>query len=132
MKCASCDFESDSPSSVWGHAGAKHVRVPKPIKHGTIAGYQMELRRGEQTCYACRRAWRLYYQRKYGVGSLAARKARKVRARKKDGGRSVLRAIRLRAYKKRYGTCMSGWKWAHNIRDARQRRREREANRGDV
>lgn len=32
------------------------TRPGKPIQHGTTAGYEMERKRGLETCYACREA----------------------------------------------------------------------------
>lgn len=107
VKCASCEFESDNASAVYGHAGAKHARPLRPIRHGTTAGYQAELRRGLTPCRACRRAWRMYYQRRNGTGSMAGRRLRKMRALKKDGGRSTLRAIRVAARRRRMGAVVT-------------------------
>lgn len=58
--CPQCDY-AGTERQVHGHIGAKHVRKLKPIKHGTVAGYKAEKRRGLTTCPACKTAWRRYY-----------------------------------------------------------------------
>lgn len=117
MKCASCDFESDNASAVYGHAGSKHAKPLKPIRNGTTAGYQAELRRGITPCRTCRKAWRIYYQRKRGIGSMAGRRLRRMRALKRDGGRSILRAYKVAARRRRMGTVTSGEKWTKAARE---------------
>lgn len=59
--CQLCDY-TGTEVQVTGHIGGKHVRRVRPIKHGTTAGYQVELRRKLPTCPACRAAWRRYYR----------------------------------------------------------------------
>ena len=109
---------SENPSAVWGHAGSKHKKPLKPIRHGTTAGYQAELRRGMTPCRTCRKAWRMYYQRRNGTGSLVGRRLRRMRALKKDGGRSTLRAIRIAARRRQMvGTVTSGEKWTKQARE---------------
>ena len=55
-----CDKCFKTHEAMAGHMGGAH-RAPRPLKsclHGTMAGYKCEIRRGEETCEACRRMWR--------------------------------------------------------------------------
>lgn len=70
--CEQCDADFQSQIELRGHILGKHSRKRplvgedhpawKPINHGTNAGYQQEIRRGLETCEACRRA-RADYQK---------------------------------------------------------------------
>lgn len=95
MNCPTCGKEFESEARLNGHIGGAH-RALKPVKHGTVAGYLAERRRGLQTCRSCRRAWRIYYQRRNGWKPTELRHRERMKNRERKARRLLRSMVRVK------------------------------------
>lgn len=87
-----------------------------PIRHGTIGGYQAELRRGLKTCVTCKKAWRMYWQKKNGA------LPRHIDREKFEANKEKRRSGRDSRYDRKRGRDIGDLRWS--IRAAKKKEEE--------
>lgn len=85
FECEICEEQYETEQALWGHIGGKHwSRQKRKPQHGTPAGYLRHNREKSEVCTPCKKAWRIYYQKRRtgGPNILYLRKIREQRHRK--------------------------------------------------